>query len=417
MNLVGLEGVDLSALDSKGIPFFLFTPSLLRHDLSTLSSALTRSKLPVSVYYSGKTNSFTPILSEVLSLGHKIEILGNSDGKNAIRAGASGENLLLSGAAWQKQELEQMVRENGIRRFTVDSAANGAILRSVLKDQTLSDNPFHISLRINDGQNHLGFPANASLLSDERKKWGSASNIRWGLHCHSNEPIPGTKDAPDAKRLSARWRFLAQFAKDSLLKWNFLNLGGGLLSPWSEVLSGAEVGQFHDPATAPQVRAGRNWPLFSQEENFNAAFNGLADCMGSNPGFEELWIEPGRSVVSRALHGILEVTQVKTDLYPNHQVVITNGHTAALGPLHREVHPYLCLRENQRIESAEMVPTFVYGCLPHGGDWLLQNEMMPQLKQGDKIAFLHLGAYFLPLYSQFGFDPWPILDTEGKVLA
>jgi diaminopimelate decarboxylase len=122
--------------------------------------------------------------------------------------------------------------------------------------------------------------------------------------------------------------------------------------------------------------------------------------------------ELGRAVCTRALSTVITVRSVKRGLYPDAAILLTDGNTALLGPLHRGVHP---VRAHYARAGEERV--FMYGNLPHSGDWLMQDLTLPPAEIGDQIEILHTGAYFLPLEARFGCAlPAIVHESTGEIL-
>jgi diaminopimelate decarboxylase len=182
---------------------------------------------------------------------------------------------------------------------------------------------------------------------------------------------------------------------------DYLNFGGGFDSPYVYRPHPRELGRFHNPSEAESFRSRyAAGPRFSLRESAERAARAIAEEVG---GSYRILFEPGRAVCARALSTVLGVRAVKRGHYPDAQVVLTDGATSFLGPLHRGVHP---------LERAGERPTFVYGALPHSGDWLFQNVKLPALEEGDRLRVLHTGAYFLPLEAKFGHELPSIYDAR-----
>ncbi|MGZ3737248.1 MAG: hypothetical protein ACXVC0_19920, partial [Bdellovibrionota bacterium] len=157
----------------------------------------------------------------------------------------------------------------------------------------------------------------------------------------------------------------------------------------------SELARFHNPNEAEAFRKS----IPSERYSLRAAGAAVAEVVVAELGADwrerRVLLEPGRSVCTRALSTVLGVRAVKEAFYPDAQVVITDGSTAFLGPLHRGMHP---------LYPHGNVRTFVYGLLPHSGDWLFQDAHLPPLKEGDRLLVENTGAYFLPLEAHFGHE-------------
>ena len=178
----------------------------------------------------------------------------------------------------------------------------------------------------------------------------------------------------------------------------FCDLGGGIDSPFVYRPHPSELGEFHNPSLAQDFRNRHSGTRFSLREAGSEIGRAVLAELGPFWQGKKVFFEPGRAVCTRALSTLIEVKSVKRDLYPGADVVLTDGNTAVLGPLHRGVHAV------SPSKQGSPVPTFLYGNLPHSGDWLFQNIPLPRLDVGDRLLISHTGAYYQPLEAAFGHE-------------
>lgn len=390
-------------------PLHIYYENRLLADAEAVAVGL-QSQLPeAEFFYSVKTNSLVPLLQALVAKEWKFEVVSGSDVKNALIAGAKGGSLLLAGAAWTKSFLEAALHQHKIARFTVDSLEMAKLLGQCLKERPAR---VDISLRLHDGASHFGLPARAEILDAALKSIPTTCINTIGLHLHKNPA-----SSSDAAALESDFRARAKIliaAEKQLGRASFFNFGGGFDSPWNYRVPPAEMGAFHDPSRCNAIRDLQRFPRFSVREAMERVSAAVASEL-RQAGLSKIkaCFEPGRIVCGRALSTLLEVKAVKSDLYPDGDIVITDGNTALLGPLHRAVHP-LCFPEKN---EAPQKPAFVYGNLPHSGDWLFQNIRMPAMKSGERFVVEHTGAYFLPLEANFGLARPGIYDSvTGSVV-
>jgi diaminopimelate decarboxylase len=386
-------------------PLHLFSEASVREDARSLAKGLREAIPTLELYYSAKTNALPALLRLLLSDGWGIELVCPGDRRAAAQAGAPGDRLLLNGAAWTKAGLEEAVFADEVGQVTLDSLAMADLLQKVLLSSR-SRPPLRVALRLHDGDSHFGFPADA--LQEAHAHIPSRGVAATGLHLHRNSPgSPASLDELSAD-FSSRCRQLLPLAES--LPVSFLDLGGGIDSPWVYRPPPAELGDFHSPSATGRFRAHAGRERFSLLEAGRRIGAGLKAVLGEQFGRWQIQLEPGRSICTRALSTLLEVRAAKRGLYPDADIIVTDGNTAILGPLHRGVHPLRAEKEGER-------RCFVYGNLPHSGDWLFQAVNLPWLEPGERIQILHTGAYFLAMEANFGLPRPGIYDEiSGAVL-
>lgn len=399
-------------LASRPTPLHLYYENRLREDARALREGI-HSVLPeAALFYSAKTNPLPALIACLLGEGWNIETVSPADRRAALEAGATGERLLLNGNAWTEEQLTEALFNQGVGRLTLDSSAMARLLGKVLRSRP-SPPPLEIAFRVHDGQSHFGFPAHSDPLGAAFRELPESAIKSIGLHIHSNPPGSIRRLESLAEDFQERSRKTLRAAEclnqvSLAKKISFVDLGGGLDSPWVYRPSPAELGDFHNPEKAESFRVSAHRD-FDLREIGKTAAEAVHKVLGDR-GWK-ISFEPGRAVCTRALSTLVEVKAVKSGLYPDGEIVITDGNTAILGPLHRGLHPVSALGAagpNQR--------TFVYGNLPHSGDWLFQSVPLPKLKTGDRLLISHTGAYFLALEANFGL-PRPGIYDSGRELT
>ncbi len=383
-------------------PLHIFFEDNLLADASALESGL-QSTLPAArFYYSTKTNALPPLLQALLKKGWGLEVVGPKDRDAAISAGAEGGELLLNGPAWSKEGLEEAIFEQGIRNLTLDSICMAELLGSLLGFGKL---PYklRIGIRVHDGNSHFGIHPTQKNLEEILNFLPKRHIESIGFHIHTN-PSGSIGNLEEveldfrqrARRINAATAALEHSNWKDLL--GFADLGGGIDSPYVYRLQPAELGEFHNPECANSFRESHFSQRFSLRDAGAAIGRVVAEELGALWKGKSIYFEPGRSICTRALSTLVEVKSIKPNFYPGFEVVLTDGNTAILGPIHRAVHQIYAVEPR----SPKLLPTFVYGNLPHSGDWLFQNVSLPPLELGDRLFIAHTGAYFQPLEAPFG---------------
>jgi diaminopimelate decarboxylase len=394
----------------------VFHADRLREDALAVKAGLG-AKLPrVKLHYSTKTNSLLAVLKTVLDSGWGLEAVTPGDRRQASLAGARGDQIILNGAAWNRPGLEDALLDQGIRHVTIDSLPMAELLAGVLRDHPGKIKNLKAALRIHDGNSHFGVPAQPEALAKALGPISATDIAEFGLHLHVNPAGSAAsvqEIASDFRRrahalINAAGKIPAEFRT----QMKFVDLGGGVDSPFVYRPLPRELGDFHDPKRAAAVREKAGRERFSLAQAATAISGAVAEELKEKAQAWDVYFEPGRAVCTRALSTVIEIRGVKHGFYPEGDVIITDGNTAILGPLHRNVHPvHLASRE-----GAGHHPSFIYGNLPHSGDWLFQPVDLPRLDAGDRLLISHTGAYFLPLEANFGLPRAGIYDFQEDIV-
>lgn len=384
-------------------PFHVFHEALLLEDAKALKEGILSALPGAEFYYSAKTNSLLALLRCLLGEKWNIETVCPADRRQALLAGAKGAQLMLNGAAWTKDELEDALFGQRIQHLTIDSLPMAELLGATLKENPGKASGLRLALRIHDGNSHFGFHPDPATFLQALSAIPAVAVKSIGLHLHSNPSASIRSLAETAADFTARTEKLIAAANQvnavsTKLPVSFFDLGGGFDTPYVYRPHPAELAEFHDPKKAEKFRERNEARAFDMGEIAKAAAGAVAKALGKErAGQLKIYFEPGRSVCARSLSTVVEVRAVKKKFYPEGDVVITDGNTALLGPLHRGLYP---IRADK--ESKDKLPTFLYGNLPHSGDWLYQSVPLPELNAGDRLVISHTGAYFLPLEANFG---------------
>lgn len=388
-------------------PLHIYYRKRLVEDAAELESGLKSALSDVELCFSTKTNSLLVLLRELVSRNWSLEVVSASDLQSAIRTGIAPERVLLNGFAWTKDFLARALFDIGVRHLTIDSVAMAKLLRETL---AMNPNPdkLRVAIRIHDGNSHFGVAANPEALKAVLKEIPAQHVDKYGLHFHRN-PVCSPETAEEiAIDFHQRTLRLLEVEKMTTQEFSFFDLGGGMDTPWIYRPSPDALGDFHHPERGVAIRETNLQKRFSLRKVCEEVSLSVKKALSGSKG-KKILFEPGRSVCCRAISTIIQVIAVKPGIYPEGDIVITDGNTAILGPVHRGVHP---LTPHLNRTPGPLRNAFVYGNLPHSGDWLFQNIRLPQLFEGDRLVISHTGAYFFPLEANFGLPRPGVIDAE-----
>ncbi|MCO5144340.1 MAG: hypothetical protein M9962_14735 [Oligoflexia bacterium] len=391
-------------------PCHLFYRNRLLEDIIAIEEGLSKPcTMPLTKVYSVKTNSRPEVLSLLNERSWMFQVMNMGDLKAVQKAEIPAHKIQLAGPGWTESFLESVFDYGEAHSFVLDSPHAAHLLLKCFEKHP--PQKASILIRINENNSHFGLPPDCSKVEEIFCLFSSYKQLRMGLQIHKN--LPGTPCAPvienTVKDFSERLERLLKIARDLKVKIEFLNLGGGIDSPWVYRVPPKEMGDFHNPQLTNSIRN----RLEKNEFKLSVLFESLVKELEKKlPSPIELQFELGRSIVSRALSTLISVTDIKNDLYSEKQIIITDGNTASLGLMHTSIYKINHL--SNRIAN-KLIPSFLYGSLPHSGDWLAMNLDLPQASIGDKILIEHIGAYVLAYEANFGMPLFSIYDGESFI--
>ncbi|NUM88146.1 MAG: hypothetical protein HUU37_02985 [Bdellovibrionales bacterium] len=398
-------------------PVHLYFQEHLEADAHAIRGAFKQKLSRPNLHFSVKTCPLPRLLRDLSRVGWGFEVVSEADLTMVERAKANKKSVMASPLYPDERLLLRLLKSPLVRTIHLESPAAVLIVADLLRRHKalLARGP-QIGLRIHSGSGHFGFAPNAGTLEPPiRSLLAAGARVR-SLQIHTSseggaittERFRGWFSHHLPSLLEAKK--IAERLQDSPVE--HLDFGGGIEHPATWRVPVDRIGEYHSGKIPPAAQAPRP-PL---EEIASAAAEGLHESL-LRAGLENLPVsfELGRAVCSRSLSTLLSVGSVKGDLYPDASILLTDGNTSLLGPLHRVLLPFEHFSAHQ--PSATTQRCFIYGNLPHASDWLYQNVELHGPHAGDKLLIRHTGAYFLSQEAQFG-HPRPEVRcaASGRVI-
>jgi bifunctional diaminopimelate decarboxylase / aspartate kinase len=342
------------------------------YSLSCVRDACARLKSMQAVdrvLYSMKANSHPDILRTVVDAGLGIECVSVAEAKHALAAadGLAPESMLLTPNFMTRGEYREAL-ELGLR-LTIDNlyileqwGADFAGREVFLRLDPGSGLGHHKLVRTAGSHSKFGIPL-AEL--DRIRRLADAHDIRIvGLHAHTGSGIL------HADNWHRSLETLGEAARQ-LGDVRVINLGGGLGVP--------------DRSDA--------LPL-----DIASLDGGLARLRQQLSRPVEIWIEPGRYVVSEAGVLLARVTQTKGKGEVRYVGVATGMNSLIRPALYGAWHEIVNLT---RIEKAGDHVYNVVGPICETGDILGLDRLLPECREGDVMLIANTGAYGAAMASRY----------------
>jgi diaminopimelate decarboxylase len=366
-----------SVAERFGTPTYVYSRAAILENYQRLAGAL--SQMPGFICYSVKANSNLRILSLLRELGAGFDIVSGGELARVLRAGADPGRVVFSGVGKTAAEIDAGLAA-GILMFNVESAGELELIEGRAR---VLGKCAHVSVRVNPdvvaethpyistGQiiHKFGVPKEEAWELYRRAAASEHLKVR-GVACHIGSQILEVEPF-----LIALEEILsvAQGLRAEGIEVEFLDLGGGY-----------------------GIRYADEAPLAIEQ-----LVDGLAARLRGTT--YRLIIEPGRALVGDAGVLLTRVLYVKRSQQKNFIVVDAGMNDLMRPALYGSYHGIVPVEQRR----AARLTADVVGPLCETGDFLAQDREMPDVRPGDLLAILTVGAYGYVLASNYNTRPRP----------
>jgi diaminopimelate decarboxylase len=384
------EGVAVESLAARfGTPAYVYSREMIRDKFDGLRKGLAA--ISPLICFSVKANSNLKILNLLREAGAGFDIVSGGELERVRKVGAEPARVVYSGVGKTQAEIDAGL-EAGILMFNVESAGEMDLIEARARHLGKRAN---VSLRINpDVEAHthpyistgevihkFGVPKDEAMDLYRRAAASRDLAVR-GVACHIGSQILDIEPFLEAlDELSSVARALGEAG----IAVEFLDLGGGL-----------------------GIRYGNEAPLDSERL--------MAELTRRLDGAPyRLILEPGRALVAEAGILVARVLYVKRSELKNFVVVDAGMNDLMRPALYGSYHEILPVGQR----AAERLRADVVGPLCETGDFLAQDREMTDVRPGDLLAIMTVGAYGFVLTSNYNSRPRPaevLVSGEGAEL-
>lgn len=360
------EDVPLSRIAAEvGTPFYCYSRATLERHYRVFSEGL--SGLDTLICFAVKSNSNLSVLRVLAKLGSGADVVSEGEIRRALAAGIPAGNMVFSGVGKQRAEMAYAL-DCGVWQFNVESASELAALSEVA---TSKGAVAAIAIRINpdvDAQTHAKISTGKAenkfgvSMNEARELYAKAAQLSGirvqGVSMHIGSQLTSLEPFREAY-VRAR-EFVQQLRVDGHAI-SVLDVGGGLGVPY------AQDGDIPPPPA-----------------EYSAMVRELLGGIGCR-----LVFEPGRLLVGNAGLLVSKVIYIKDA--PSKSFVIVD---AAMNDLLRPAmydarHECVAVKEPSAARSAYDI----VGPVCESSDLFEEGAQLPQLAEGDLVAFRTAGAY------------------------
>lgn len=379
-----IQGIPVTELaTSFGTPLFVYDGAKITSQIERLRKAFGSTR--VRIKYAAKALTNISILKLIRTAGAEIEVVSLQEAALAMKAGFTPSEITFTPSGVHFSEIEQAVASgfsvniDNLSTLTKFGEKYGAsygcgirINPHILAGGNLKISTGHINSKFGISIDHL------DQILDVVKKYAIPV---YGLHIHTGSDIT---DA-DVFLKMADVLFRASEHFESL---KFLDFGSGFKVAYKEGDKVTDIEQLGN--------------------KLGAAFNAFCSTKGRNL---ELWVEPGKFVVSESGTFLVETNVVKQTGATTF-VGVNSGLNHLIRPMMYDAYHHIVNVSNPR--GAEKKYTVVgYICET---DTFGADRTLTEVREGDILAMRNAGAYCFSMSSNYNsrLKPAEVLVLNGK---
>jgi diaminopimelate decarboxylase len=362
-----------------GTPFYVYSAATLTRHFRLFEEALGWG--PHLVCYAMKANSNQAVVALMASLGAGMDVVSGGEYLRARAAGVPGERIVFSGVGKTEAEM-RLALEGGIRQFNVESepelarlshvaAEMGAVVPITVRVNPDVDAKTHEKIATGRYDNKFGIP-----ISRAREVYAGAARLPGievvGIDVHIGSQLT------DLAPFEAAYLKVAELTRTLRADGHDirrLDLGGGLGIPYER------------SNAAPPL------PV-----EYGALIRRTVGDLGC-----EIEIEPGRLIAGNAGILLARVVYVKEGEDRSFLILDAAMHDLLRPALYDAWHDIVPIEEPPAGGDQRMFD--VVGPVCETGDTFAKARPLPDLAEGDLVAFRSAGAYGAAMASEYNSRP------------
>jgi diaminopimelate decarboxylase len=363
--------------EDVGTPFYCYSSATLERHYKVFSGAFEG--VNSLVCYALKANSNLAVIRTLARLGSGADVVSEGELRRALEAGIPAEKIVFSGVGKKPEEMRYAL-EVGIHQFNVESEPEVRMLSDVAQSMgktapiTFRVNPdvdakTHAKISTGKAENKFGVPwQDVSRIYREAAALPGIEIVGVDVHIGSQ-----LTDLEPYKNAFNRVRELVQQLRAEGHDISRVDLGGGLGIPY-------------DADIPPEPAAYATVAL---------------DAIG-NLGCQVIF-EPGRMIVGNAGVLVSEVIYVKQATERKFIILDAAMNDLIRPAMYDGYHQIDPIREDQK--TAQYGQADVVGPVCESGDTFARQREMPEVEDGDLVAFRSAGAYGAVMASTYNTRP------------
>lgn len=401
LTINGLSARELA--DRYGTPLHVLNENKLMSTFEEFLGCFSAVYPKVILGTSYKTNPVPYVLKTLHAAGSHAEVISHFELWLALQLGMPGEKIIFNGPGKGDDALRLAV-EKRVRVINIDGPSE---IIKIAKFARAFGVKQHVGLRVTTSvgwSSQFGLSIESGAAESAFREMLDHPELEpVGLHLHLGTGIQSIETYTRAVQE------LIDFAETLKAKYGIgirlFDLGGGFGVPtvrskddWDSRMTALGYSPRQAlPASVPGPSdfAQALSPQLKRLKQFSPASGELPTLV----------LEPGRAITSSAQILLLSVIGKKLSQSQKQFLIVDGGKNITL-PLEWETHKIFAA---SRLGSHSDQIYDVFGPLCHPGDIIVKNQEFPELDEGDLLAVMDAGAYFIPNQMNFSNPRPPIV--------
>lgn len=391
-NMINSEGIlaisEVRVTDlakEYGTPLYVYDESLLKDTALSFLHAFQSNVFKTRIIYASKASSFIALLQLYQKLGLSIDVVSEGELYTALKAGVYPDNIIFHGNNKLDEELEMAI-DSGVATIVLDNFDEAKRLSKILEEK---NRVVSVLLRVNPGVEAHTHDYIKTATSDSKfgigiKNGAALETLKAihqlpflqlkGIHSHIGSQIFSSQSFIEASKILLDF---IEICKDNDLDISILNLGGGFGVYYTEEDTPFDIPEFLKKLSA----------ILEEELSIRKL------------KLEEVWLEPGRSLVNESGTTLYEIGDIKKiDNEANYAFI--NGGMGDNLRVSLYGAKYEAVIAN-RLNEASQALWRVAGKYCESGDVLLRDIPLANPQKRDILAVLRTGAYTFSMFSNY----------------
>lgn len=368
--LFGLSQVNILELAKKqnGNPFFIYDLAIIKNRFNKLKGAINNSKL--KIHYALKANNNPQVLKLFRELNAGVDVVSGGEIDLSLKAGFLPSQIIFSGIAKSEAELTKAINLK-IKQINIESESEFLRIGKLSKKLNKKINvAFRVNPEVNPithpyittgfRENKFGIDAvSLRIILDKIKDFPQINLC--GLTMHIGSQLQNLESLKEA------------LEKQLLLSCELKSQGHTL----SRIDIGGGVGVYYDTDD------------FIKDDSLIDNYAEIIKMIPQDQ-FDEIIIEPGRSLVAKSGALITQIEYIKSNGYKNFLITNSGMNHLVRPALYQAMH---------RIYPVQLFPERgnvlydVVGPICESSDFLGKDRWMQQGQEGEFLAIADSGAY------------------------
>lgn len=393
-SIISKEKILLDCAKKYGTPQYVLDEDELRANSKDFLYSFKKYCDKTRMFYAFKCNDLPRIVSILKESGFNADVAGMFELRLAIQLGF--DNIIFTSPGKSDEELLLAMNNPTVVIINIDNIQEmNRIIALYRKMPSYKNNCLRVSFRVNIlGGKWSKFGMSLDELKSSVSIIKKSGFMKWsGIHFHSS-----WNDSPSKylEGLELLYDYLPKnFDSQTLNELDFIDIGGGFVpegrAPLFKDSNKGELMKLimDEDADVRENMVLRSWfhEKISSVEEFSSTIGRLFDSLFIKKlGLRaELWIEPGRMIVSNSSHIILKVIAIKG------QNIIVDGGVNMVGGYDFDNYAFPTI--NMSRPSKKYNNSIIYGPLCDPNDLWGYGYYGERAKVGDILVVMHQGAY------------------------